>query len=132
MYQLENGPLQSSPEFSNLASGDYTINVVDVYGGCGILPLTVTVINYPKFFTPNGDGFNDTWNISDLRDQDDAEILIFDRYGKFMTNISPNGPGWDGTYNDEEAFSTDYWFVVKYRNQNDEPKEFRAHFSLKR
>jgi hypothetical protein len=39
---------------------------------------------YPKFFTPNNDGFNDNWNIPDLASQSNALISIFDRYGKLL------------------------------------------------
>jgi len=28
--------------------------------------LFVTALNYPRFFTPNGDSFNDIWNIKGL------------------------------------------------------------------
>jgi len=133
VYQLDNGPFQESNEFSNVSSGDHTITVKDNSSAdCGSISLEATVIMYPKFFTPNGDGFNDTWNIIDLQDQPQAEIYIFDRFGKFIKFLRPNGPGWDGTYNGYPLPSTDYWFKVLYKSQTGEDKEFRAHFSLKR
>ncbi|MFN3640655.1 MAG: T9SS type B sorting domain-containing protein, partial [Flavobacterium sp.] len=88
--------------------------------------------NYPNFFTPNADGYNDTWNIIGMEDPVyNAKIYIFDRYGKLLKQISPRGLGWDGTYNGQSMPSTDYWFTVTYE-ENGTPKEFRAHFSLKR
>ncbi|HET8810447.1 MAG TPA: T9SS type B sorting domain-containing protein, partial [Flavobacteriaceae bacterium] len=71
-------------------------------------------IDYPKFFTPNGDGYNDTWNIIGISDQPNAQIYIFDRYGKLLKQLSPTGPGWDGTYNGRPMPSSDYWFRVQY------------------
>jgi gliding motility-associated-like protein len=97
----------------------------------------VSIINYPHFFTPNGDGVNDTWNITGLNDQESAKIYIFDRYGKLLKQISPkiNG-GWDGTFNGQPLPTTDYWFTVDYYeidiNGTFVPKQFKAHFSLKR
>lgn len=132
MYSLDNGHFQSSNVFNNLSSGDHTILVSDVLGNCGEALLEFTVIKYPKFFTPNGDNYNDTWNIWDLRqDYPDAVISIFDRYGKFLKQISPTGIGWDGMYNGKPLPSTDYWFTVDFAYQGNQ-KQFKAHFSMKR
>ena len=99
--------------------------------GCEDTLIEAFVINYPKFFTPNGDGIHDTWNITDLSFQTDAIINIFDRYGKFIKQIKPSSAGWDGLYNSQPHFSTDYWFVVTY-TEREEIKTFKAHFALKR
>jgi len=66
-----------------------------------------------------------------LQNQPTAKIYIFDRYGKLIKEISPQSPGWDGTYNGNLMPSTDYWFRVDY-NEADALKQFKAHFSLKR
>lgn len=131
-YQLNDGPFQDSNEFHDVVSGDHIITINDVYGNCGVFTLPVTVLKYPKFFTPNGDGINDTWNIVSLSNQPDAIINIFDRFGKFIVQIAPTGNGWDGTYNNNQLPSTDYWFVVSYKGRSNEDKDFKAHFSLKR
>ena len=129
-YQLDHGPLQESNVFSGVPGGPHTVYVTDV-NGCTDLKQDVTVIDYPKFFTPNGDGYNDTWNIFALKDQQDSRIFIYDRYGKLIKEISPKGTGWDGTYNEHELPATDYWFTVDY-NESGIRKTFRSHFSLKR
>mgnify|MGYP001617971504 CR=1 FL=1 len=131
VYQLEDGPLQTSNIFSNIPAGEYTISIYDTKANCGKIELIVNVLGYPNFFTPNGDGSNDYWNIKSLQDQPDAYINIFDRYGKLLKQISPSGKGWDGKYNGEMLPSTDYWFQVFYK-LNGVPKEFKAHFSMKR
>ncbi|MBY0486136.1 MAG: T9SS type B sorting domain-containing protein, partial [Flavobacteriaceae bacterium] len=59
-----------------------------------------------------------------------VKIYIFDRFGKLIKQISPDGAGWDGTYNGQPLPSTDYWFTVDYMESID--KQFKAHFSLKR
>jgi gliding motility-associated-like protein len=130
MYQLDHGPIQYSNVFYNVSSGIHTVYVVDE-DGCTQLSEEILVISYPKFFTPNNDGYNDTWNIDDLADQKQSIIYIFDRYGKLLKQISPSGKGWDGTYNGYELPSTDYWFSVEYTEKN-VSKIFKAHFSLKR
>lgn len=128
-----NGPYQNSPVFYNVASGEHPIYIRDVSAGrCGDFIVHATVLRYPHFFTPNGDNYNDYWNIKDLKNQPDAIINIYDRYGKLLKQMSPaSQPGWDGTYNGAPLPSTDYWFQVFYK-LNNEPKEFKAHFSMKR
>ncbi|WP_338375939.1 choice-of-anchor L domain-containing protein [uncultured Flavobacterium sp.] len=133
VYQLDNsGNFQESNVFSNVSSGEHIIHVRDVLGNCNDITLTATVLKYPKFFTPNGDGYNDTWNIWDLRNSPNATVTVFDRYGKFIKQFKTSGFGWDGKLDGYDLPSTDYWFVVNYFNQNNEAREFRAHFAMKR
>lgn len=131
VYQLDSGPFQTSPSFENVASGLHSITVNDVNGCSVFTDSNVLVIGSPKFFTPNGDGYNDIWNISSLSDQLNTRIYIFDRYGKLLKDISPNGSGWDGTYIGQPMPADDYWFTVEYFEQNI-IKKYKSHFSLKR
>ena len=132
LYQLDSQPFQDSPVFEYVALGIHSITVKD-RNGCSppITRSNVLVIDYPKYFTPNNDGFHDTWNIFSLEDQTNFRILIFDRYGKFLKEIRPKSLGWDGMYNGNPMPANDYWFSVEYAEQN-VSKIFKSHFSLKR
>lgn len=130
-YQLDDGDFQSSPIFENVPTGYHTVTIKDTFGVCGQITLEAIVISYPNFFTPNGDGSNDFWMIQNLVFLPGAKIVIMDRYGKIMTQLNHNSRGWNGEYNGQPMPSTDYWFVVYYQ-RNNEPKEFKAHFSMKR
>jgi gliding motility-associated-like protein len=131
VYQIDSSPFQASPSFENVASGLHSITVNDVSGCSALTDTNVLVIGYPKYFTPNGDTYNDIWNISTLSNQLNLRIYIFDRYGKLLKDISPNGSGWDGTYIGQPMPADDYWFTVEYSEQN-VIKKFKSHFSLKR
>ncbi|WP_298517418.1 T9SS type B sorting domain-containing protein [uncultured Kordia sp.] len=131
-YQLDDGEWQDTGEFLDLQPGEHTVTVRDT-NGCGELVRTFELIDYMKFFTPNGDEYHPTWNIIGLRNQPSAKIYIFDRYGKLLKQISPAGIGWDGTFNGSPMPSQDYWFRVEYVDPFDgSPKEFINHFTLKR
>ncbi|VXB36236.1 conserved exported hypothetical protein [Flavobacterium sp. 9R] len=130
-FKLDDGDFQTGSIFYDVDSGAHTVTIKDIKGGCDDRILVANVLKYPKFFTPNNDGFNDTWNIMDLAFQPDAIIQIFDRYGKFIKEIKPSGPGWDGNYNGRPLPSTDYWFLVTYL-LNGEQQVFKSHFSMKR
>nr|WP_322623725.1 T9SS type B sorting domain-containing protein [uncultured Flavobacterium sp.] len=132
VFTLDHGPFQTSPVFRGVEQGEHLITVYDA-NGCGRLDLPVFALDYPRFFTPNNDGNNDTWKIAGLSTQFDARIYIYDRFGKLITTLLPNsGIGWDGTLNGYPLPATDYWFSVLYKSSNGQQKEFRAHFSLLR
>ena len=137
-YQLDNGPIvDNGGVFTNVSPGEHTVTVYDMEGeGPHCDPAVITgifVADYPTFFTPNGDGYNDTWNIVWPSNDVSPKIYIFDRYGKLLKQISSAGEGWDGTYNGAKMPSTDYWFSIQYTDQmTGAQKEFKAHFSLKR
>lgn len=130
-YQLDDGEFQVNNEFYDVESGFHTVSIRGVEGNCGETVLEVEVIKYPKFFTPNGDGHNETWNIRDLQQHPEAKIHIFDRYGKLLSVLSPQQAGWNGLYNGRPMPSDDYWFKVEFI-QNGKTHIFKSHFTLTR
>ncbi|WP_299213259.1 T9SS type B sorting domain-containing protein [uncultured Dokdonia sp.] len=114
--------------FNNLTSGEYTAYVRDK-NNCGIVTQKASLLHFPNFFTPNGDGYNDHWQIILSRTDPTLEIYIYDRYGKLMIALKPNSLGWDGTYNGKQMPSTDYWFRVVRPSVGE---IYKGHFSLKR
>lgn len=125
-YSIDGNAYQDSNIFSGLATGDYVVYVRDK-NGCGTVNQEVFLLNYPKFFTPNQDGYNDTWGIKFSETEPTINTKIFDRYGKFLKELNAY-TSWDGTFNGKELPSTDYWFVVTRANG----KIYKGHFTLKR
>ena len=123
LYSLDGINYQTSNTFTGLMNGLYTVYVKDE---CGIVMQEVVVLNYPKYFTPNGDGINDVWKINFSEKEPSINIKIFDRFSKLLKNSSDNG--WDGTFNGRLMPSDDYWFTVTRSNG----KEYKGHFTLKR
>ncbi len=137
-FSLNGGPwVSSNPNegnyiFEDVGAGEHIVEARDI-NGCGIASVAVVIIDYPLYFTPNGDGYHDTWNIIDLNNELNAVIYIFDRYGKLLKQINSSGVGWDGTYKNRLMPSNDYWFKLEYKKPNtNEKNEFKAHFTLKR
>ena len=120
---------QDSNVFFGVAPGFHTVYVRDK-NDCGTVRENIAVIGFPEFFTPNGDGYNDTWHVYGINTQNqvNSEVSIFDRFGKLLIKLNPSGAGWDGTFNGILLPSSDYWFYIKLQNN----KIFRGHFSLKR
>jgi gliding motility-associated-like protein len=128
LYQLDGGDFQSTNIFYNVGVGTHEVLVKN---DCGVQVGTINIIGFPEFFTPNGDGINDVWNVNGLEGNQQDSVYIFDRFGKMLKEIKPSGFGWDGTFNGQPLPATDYWFVAVYEEKG-QKKEFKSHFALKR
>jgi len=128
-YSIDGINYQTENIFYNIEPGFLTLTVRDT-NGCGKVEKNISVMGYPKFFTPNGDGINDYWQITGINEQfqADALIAIFDRYGKFVAQINPRDKGWNGTSSSSVLPASDYWFNLKLQDG----REIKGHFTLKR
>jgi gliding motility-associated-like protein len=131
VYSLDNedGDYQTEAFFPNISAGIHTVFVKDL-NGCGIVPIEVAVLGIPDYFTPNQDGYNDTWNIKGVNTSFNAKttVHIFDRYGKLLKEISPIGEGWNGTFNGQSLPADDYWYSIEL----EDGRVMKGHFALKR
>ena len=115
--------------FTNVSAGFHTIYINDI-NGCGIIQKEIAVLGFPKFFTPNGDGFNDTWIPFGVNQEFNSNLIIkiFNRYGKLLKTMNPQEIGWNGTFNGVKLPTDDYWFKLLL----EDGREYSGHFTLKR
>ena len=75
-------------------------------------------LKIPNGFTPNGDGFNDTWRISGLSATlERNEVLVFDVRGKLVYRMHNYRAQWDGRdLNGNMLPEGDYFWVFKAAN----------------
>ena len=123
------GPYQDEPTFEKVRPGSHTVYVRDK-NDCGIAKMPLFVIGYKKFFTPNGDGYTDNWNLIEITKDNlpKTKIYIFDRFEKLIKELDPLSEGWDGNFIGKPMPQTDYWFKVIL----EDGREFKGHFSLLR
>ncbi len=128
-----NGPYQDDPFFDNVGAGIHNLYVRDK-NGCGVSVLQVFVLGFPKYFTPNGDSYNDTWNLKGWNElfTQASRIYIYDRYGKFIKELAPWSQGWNGQFNGYDLGTTDFWFAAELVEQDGTTRILRGHFSLVR
>lgn len=124
-FSIDGVNYQPEPVFTGLPFGVYDVYIRDTYG-CGEITRQVALLNYPRYFTPNGDGVNDTWRIAFSWFEPNMMLFIYDRYGKLITTFNGQSAGWDGTLNNHNLPSTDYWFVA----QREDGRVFKGHFSM--
>lgn len=127
----EFGIFQDEPVFNNVTAGIHTI-YIRAKNDCGTTAIEVSVIGFPNFFTPNGDGVNDFWNVKGINDSfyRGSIIHIYDRFGKIVANINPLSTGWNGYYNGQQLPATDYWFTAQLKNSDGTFRNRKGHFSL--
>jgi len=129
-YSIDGIHFQDSPVFHDLSELVYIAYVRDK-NGCGTVSQQFYLILIPKYFTPNGDGYNDYWNLKGINPSTpnaNSIIYIFDRFGKLIQQINPISPGWNGTYNGKPMPADDYWFTIQLQDG----RSTKGHFTLKR
>lgn len=111
----------------------YEVRVVDE-NGCEVIAfieMEFIDIEIPNFFTPDGDGNNDSWLPLNIEPYPEILIKIYDRYGRVVEENVVDKDGWDGKYHGADLPTGDYWYVIKLQGENDD-REFVGHFTLYR
>ncbi len=100
----------------------YTLNIIDdnKCEDSGSIRITVsggtTKISVPNAFSPNGDGINDTWVITNLSAFPGATVDVFNRYGQLVFHSENNNKPWDGTYNGNPLPMGTYYYIIDPKN----------------
>ena len=131
-YRIDNGSWQQSNIFENVAAGNHTVFVRET-NGCGETSSeSFFLVGYPRFFTPNSDGYNDTWKLITDENITIQNLYVFDRYGKLIIQLNPqNNQGWDGTFNGKRLPAADYWFRIEFIDEKTGGyNEYMANFTL--
>lgn len=124
-YSINGITYQTSNRFSSVPGGIYTAYVRDLQQ-CETVSMTFPHIVIPKFITPNGDGYNDVFQVRGLGQFNGSEIKIFDRYGKLLKAGKGENFSWNGTFNERDLPADDYWYEVIIINY----QPIRGNFSL--
>jgi gliding motility-associated-like protein len=126
-----NGVYQENNTFLDIPEGYHEVFIKDI-NSCEIISKDFYIFGFPKYFTPNNDGFNDTWNVYGLDPtkfiSNSISLEIYNRYGKLLKSFNPIiSNGWNGTFNGVLLTPDDYWYFMKLPNG----EVYRGHFTLK-
>lgn len=127
-YSVDGINFQDSNIFSNVSGGVQTAFVREK-SGCKTTSKNFVVLVFPAFFTPNNDSYNDLWEVIGMENYPQAQITIYDRYGKLLSQLNASKMSWDGTLDKLPLPASDYWYALKI---DDTQPILRGHFSLKR
>ncbi|MEN2401880.1 T9SS type B sorting domain-containing protein [Flavobacterium sp. MC2016-06] len=127
-YSVDGTNFQDSNIFYDVPGGLQTAYIREK-NGCDQTAKQFVVLSFPAFFTPNNDSYNDVWEVTGMENFPQAEVTIFDRYGKLIAQLNASKMSWDGTLDRTPLPASDYWYALKVDNTR---PILRGHFSLKR
>ncbi len=115
--------LSSTLTLTPIASPEVTTNyyLVGTKNGCtlsdGVTIFVDNMLEITNTFTPNGDGFNDRWEIPSLESYPDCIVQIFDRWGQliYQTTGYNSNKAWNGTHKGKEMEASVYFYVIEVR-----------------
>ncbi|TMM29673.1 T9SS type B sorting domain-containing protein [Polaribacter aestuariivivens] len=117
--------------FEGITVGIHTLFVKDK-GGCGTQKYEFSILEYPKFFTPNNDGNNDFWHLKGYNKDfyTISDIYIYNRFGALLHKITKESKGWNGTFKGKLLPSNSYWFQTILTDKNGLAIKKTGSFSL--
>ncbi|MBI9041294.1 T9SS type B sorting domain-containing protein [Lutibacter sp.] len=124
-FAIDDGNFSEISFYEYVPAGRHFVKIRDVVN-CLEAIIEISLIGIPNFFTPNNDGYNDTWHVTGIDFQPTSNVYIFDRFGKLIAILDPLGPGWNGYYKGNPLPSTDYWYRVELEDR----RLLKGHFSL--
>ncbi|AVR44068.1 hypothetical protein C7S20_01655 [Christiangramia fulva] len=129
-YRLDDGNWQESNIFKEVAAGNHSISAREIHGCGAVTSENIFLVGYPRYFSPNSDGYNDSWKILNNDQITIKSLYIFDRYGKLLKQLGRN-KGWDGTFNGKPLPADDYWFRIEFvEEKTGKVSSYSANFSL--
>jgi gliding motility-associated-like protein len=78
--------------------------------------ITSSHSNIMNLFTPNGDGYNDYWEIADIESYGRCEVRVFNRWGKLVFSSSNYENDWNGTCDGVALPSAAYYYIINTEN----------------
>jgi gliding motility-associated-like protein len=107
----------------NLLQGSYHLLVTDDHGCAADSTITVPEdaceVKGEPAFTPNGDGYNDTWDISNISFYPNMRLIVYNRWGQKVHEQEGRYEAWDGTHSGMQLPDASYYYVI-YRDKDHE------------
>jgi len=112
-------PLLSNPNATPNLTTTYILRVFNNVGCDDFDTVLVTVnkpvvIIVPNLISPNGDGANDTWDLSSVPGIDNSMITVYNRWGKQVFATDNYNHDWAGTYEGEPLPEGTYVYIIEY------------------
>jgi gliding motility-associated-like protein len=122
-YQIYWGDGNPEENLYDIRSGIYDlyindVNLCEIDTSFTVRSIRDFCINIPTVVTPNGDSFNEKWEINMGGLYPNVEIEIFNRWGKrvFYSKGYEESQFWDGTENGKELPMDSYYYIINLKN----------------
>ena len=99
----------------------YSVLVTNSFGNKVTLSITIEVMEdfnlvVSNIVTPNGDGVNDNWQIENLINYPNNELVISDRNNNILYRQKNYSNNWDGQYNGSVLPSGTYYYLLTFNS----------------
>lgn len=104
-------------DITGLEKGIYTLTITNEFGCSAeeFIDITKTICTIPKGLSPNGDGLNDTFDLTDLGDN--LKVKIYNRYGMVVYEMNGYANQWRGQDKKGNLLpSATYYYYVEFDN----------------
>jgi gliding motility-associated-like protein len=117
----------ASPIVSPIATTTYTVMAFSPEKCIKMDQVTVNVlpqIYIPNAFTPNADGTNDTWQIFNIDQYPESEVVVFNKWGQRVYKTTGYGPmnEWDGRSGNSDLPTSTYFYIINLNAKTDNPE----------
>ena len=103
----------------------------DAYSWSNIGCITFIPELYPyNIITPNGDGKNDTFHIDNIEHYPNAELTIFNRWGRKLYQTRQYQNNWGGMYNGQILPNSTYYYVLELNEPRSSDKNINGTISI--
>lgn len=103
-------PVTANPEG---VDENYVYTVETTINGCEytdeVTVVILAAIIPDNAFTPNADGFNDTWYIDRITEWPNAQIVVYSRWGQKVYEVTNYSNDWDG----DGLPAATYYYVIE-------------------
>ncbi len=126
-----------NPSASPQQTTTYTLKVTTSQGCIASDSMVVTVVPYcikpMEAFSPNGDGINDLWLVTNGTGcLDKAKAQVFNRYGAKVFESNDYKNNWNGTYSGKPLPDGTYYFVITYKLINGKEQYLKGNVTILR
>ncbi|MGE0566704.1 MAG: gliding motility-associated C-terminal domain-containing protein [Bacteroidia bacterium] len=122
-------------KIKDLEEGDYSVNVIDSIGNDTTISFKIIKeecpISISNHFTPNGDGYNDTWQIGNWQYYPEFRVYVYNKWGQKVHFQENNYVPWDGQNQGVKVADGTYYYVF-YFYKDDDSKFLKGDVSILR
>jgi gliding motility-associated-like protein len=116
-------------QISGLDPGDYSVRIrvkekkdtVTLYRDTTLyfaIEKAFCKVTFPKYFSPNGDNYNDQMMIGNVMYYPDFELEIFNKWGQRVHHQRRNFEPWDGKWLGFDLPDGVYYYIFLYRSSD--------------
>jgi gliding motility-associated-like protein len=117
-----NNPTILNPTARPDTTTTYTLHITNTNGCTNTDDVKITVIPFcikvVNAFSPNGDGINDRWVVTNGNCTSSIDVAVYNRYGNQVYRNTNYTNNWDGTYKGKPLADGTYYYVITYRLLN--------------